>query len=92
MQGLQELSISNTLISGTIPESLSQLPYLESVDMHNTLMTCCSSWDSVQGRPAEQLLPAFLTFDSAVKRSPSNEMLGRNLLLNAYMNTGQNML
>jgi hypothetical protein len=91
MQGLQQLSISNTLISGTIPQSLSQLPYLESVDMHNTLMTCCKSWQDVQA-PQVELLPAFLTFDASVQRSPSNEMLGRNWLLNTYMNTGQNML
>uniref|UniRef100_A0A383VRU3 Leucine-rich repeat-containing N-terminal plant-type domain-containing protein n=1 Tax=Tetradesmus obliquus TaxID=3088 RepID=A0A383VRU3_TETOB len=92
MQGLQQLSISNTLISGTIPEALSQLPYLESVDMHNTLMTCCGNWSDVQSRTPAQLLPAFLTFDADLKRSPSNEMLGHNPLLNAYMNTGQNML
>jgi hypothetical protein len=89
MQGLQQLAISNTLISGTIPQSLALLPYLESVDMHNTLMTCCRSWQDVQ---SQQLLPYFLTFDATVQRSPSNEMLGRNSLLNAYMNTGQNML
>jgi hypothetical protein len=91
MQGLQQLSISNTLISGTIPASLAQLPYLEAVDMHNTLMTCCHSWQDATA-PQAPLLPAFLTFDASVQLSPSNEMLGRNPLLNLYMNTGQNML
>jgi hypothetical protein len=91
MQGLQQLSISNTLLSGTIPQSLAQLPYLETVDMHNTLMTCCDTWQNATARQAA-LLPAFLTFDATVQRSPSIEMLGRNPLLNAYLNTGQNML
>jgi hypothetical protein len=41
MLGLQSLRLGNTRLHGTIPEELGHLPYLEHVDIHNTLMTCC---------------------------------------------------
>lgn len=43
MLGLQSLSVRHTLLGGTIPHELSQLPYLESVDVRDTRMTCCAS-------------------------------------------------
>lgn len=43
MLGLQSLSIRNTLVGGTIPRELANLPYLESVDVRDTRMTCCAS-------------------------------------------------
>lgn len=93
MLGLQELNLGNTLLSGTIPQDLSLLPYLGFVDIHNTLMTCCSSMDEAEQRANNNtLLPGFLVFSNEMRRSPRNEQLGRDPLLNTYMNTGSNML
>jgi hypothetical protein len=43
MLGLQSLSIRQTLVSGTIPRELADLPYLESVDVRDTRMSCCGT-------------------------------------------------
>jgi len=43
MLGLQSLSIRHTLVGGTLPRELADLPYLETVDVRDTRMTCCSS-------------------------------------------------
>lgn len=43
MLGLQSLSIRHTLVGGTLPRELADLPYLETVDVRDTRMTCCGS-------------------------------------------------
>jgi hypothetical protein len=43
MLGLQVLDLSNTRIKGSIPNELGSLPFLMSVDIRNTLMSCCSN-------------------------------------------------
>lgn len=46
MLGLQTLDLSNTRISGSIPEELGNLPFLMNVDIRNTLMTCCKNYSA----------------------------------------------
>jgi hypothetical protein len=43
MLGLQSLSVRHTSVRGTIPPELAALPYLASVDLRDTHMTCCGS-------------------------------------------------
>jgi hypothetical protein len=49
MLGLQSLSIRQTLVSGTIPRELADLPYLESVDVRDTRMSCCGTLEVCAG-------------------------------------------
>lgn len=49
MLGLQTLSVRNTLVRGTIPQELADLPYLENVDVRDTRMTCCASLEVGEG-------------------------------------------
>lgn len=64
MLGLQSLSIRHTLLGGTIPRELADLPYLESVDVRDTHMTCCRSLEEAQERRRNgTLLPWYLTLD-----------------------------
>jgi hypothetical protein len=65
MLGLQSLSIRHTLLGGTIPRELADLPYLESVDVRDTRMTCCGSLEEAQERRRNgTLLPGYLTLDT----------------------------
>lgn len=107
MLGLQMLDLSNTRISGSIQEELGDLPFLMTVDIRNTLMSCCG--DLSEAEAAEQnvapdgkvpskedetpeLLPTFLQFDLQQKRSPLDQRMPRDEYLAQYMATGENLL
>lgn len=107
MLGLQTLDVSNTRIQGTIPEELGNLPFLMSVDIRNTLMTCCKNLSSAQAaehrvdqygeivgwqKNRSELLPPFLQFNLGNKRSPFQEPLPRDPFLRKLMSTGENLL
>lgn len=107
MLGLQTLDLSNTRIRGTIPEELGNLPFLMSVDIRNTLMSCCSSLDAASDAsnrvgangsvPAwsadrQELLPPFLQFNLGNKRSPVDERMPRDPFLRSLMATGENLM
>jgi hypothetical protein len=107
MLGLQMLDLSNTRISGSIPEELGNLPFLMTVDISNTLMSCCidmSQAEAAQKNVASdgkvpqkedatpELLPTFLQFDLQRKRSPVDERMPRDKYLAQFMATGENLL
>jgi hypothetical protein len=108
MLGLQALDVSNTRIRGTIPEELGNLPFLMSVDIRNTLMSCCRNLSDAKAagdrinttdggvddwqKGRAELLPHFLQFNMANKRSPVDELMPRDPFLRTLMATGENSL
>ena len=63
--GLQILNLRDTKVYGSIPYSLGKLPFLNLVDIRNTLMTCCNSSSAATAAKQNQsLLPDFLNFTS----------------------------
>lgn len=108
MLGLQVLDLSNTRIKGTIPAELGALPFLMSVDLRNTLMTCCHSEKEAERMldlynlrnktrdvvrdDGPDLLPSFLEFNLVNKRSPVDEPMPSDPFLTKLMATGQNLM
>jgi len=105
MLGLQSLDLSNTRIKGRIPLELGNLPFLMAVDLRNTLMTCCDNYSDAyhaqqQYSPgnasghdsAHRLLPPFLQFNDANKRSPIDQRMPSDPFLRKMMATGQDLM
>lgn len=93
--GLNNLIISNTRIQGTIPKELGDLPFLQYVDMHNTLMTCCRTEDeALQHSQNNSLVPGFLSLNQSATMQPiiDASLNSRDAALAGYLNTGSNMV
>lgn len=101
MLGLKELRVANTRLHGPVPDDMSLLPFLDVVDIHNTLMTCCDNksdararadcqWDT--GCDGPRLLPGWLLFNNVTRRPPLEESFSRDAILSQYTQTGANML
>lgn len=73
MLGLQDMYLQQTLLRGPLPSELGSLPYLVTVDIRNTLMSCCTSGAAATAAAARgDLLPSFLEFDfDAPPESPA---------------------
>lgn len=94
MTGLASLVVSNTRIRGTIPAELGYLPYLQTIDLHNTLMTCCHTEnEAVQQLQNNTLLPNFLVLDASSPQPPILDLRlnNRDAVLAGLLNTGGNM-
>jgi hypothetical protein len=85
MLGLQTLDLSNTRIKGSIPEELGSLPFLMSVDIRNTLMSCCSNMsqaDAARSRVDSQGWPPPRTPSKPPSKTTQKELLPGFLVFN----------
>lgn len=93
--GLTNIIISNTRVQGTIPKELGDLPFLQFVDMHNTLMTCChTEEEALEAQNDNALVPQFLTLNDTATMQPiiDNRLTSRDAALAGFLNTGSNMM
>ncbi|KAF6251508.1 hypothetical protein COO60DRAFT_610652 [Scenedesmus sp. NREL 46B-D3] len=70
MVGIRTLDLHNTSLSGSIPEALGTLPYLERVDITLTHMLCCENQaqaDALAAQGINKLLPSFLLFNNRMQ-------------------------
>ncbi|KAF6240831.1 hypothetical protein COO60DRAFT_1708984 [Scenedesmus sp. NREL 46B-D3] len=70
MVGIRTLDLHNTSLSGSVPEALGTLPYLERVDITLTHMLCCENQaqaDALAAQGINKLLPSFLLFNNRMQ-------------------------